>query len=99
MDAGEAMFHRIIAAGLQRGLDIPRAFAHFDVLNIGAVTPDQFAEGLKVRTRYFRRSTLIPGAGAAAVWRGFCRHPMQRLSGPCVVGLTPLPSSTELAVT
>ena len=48
VDDAEATFHRIIAAGLERGLDMKRSFAHFDALGFGAVTPDQFSDGLKV---------------------------------------------------
>ncbi len=49
MDASEESFLSVIRASLSRGLTLDRAFAHFDVLGVGAVTPDQFMEGLRVR--------------------------------------------------
>jgi hypothetical protein len=48
VDAAEESFHSVIRASVSRGLTLDRAFAHFDVLGVGAVTPDQFMEGLKV---------------------------------------------------
>jgi hypothetical protein len=49
VDASEESFLSVIRASLSRGLTLDRAFAHFDVLGVGAVTPDQFMEGLRVR--------------------------------------------------
>ena len=53
VDEGEAKFHAIIATGLARGMDYKRAFDHFippssAKKRMEYVTPETFAEGLKV---------------------------------------------------
>lgn len=81
MDASEEAFLSVIRASLARGLTLDRAFAHFDVLGVGAVTPDQFMEGLRVRVSH--HSAMAAGGVRVCgvtrhVTRGVTRHATPR---------------------
>ncbi len=79
VDDAEAKFHEIIRAAIERGLTVPRCFAHFDVTGVGVVTIEQFTQGLQVRELRTRLSLARLRAVGRHVLRCACRGSRQAL--------------------